>query len=333
MKKGIVAIGIGVVGVFCLPFASLQAATNSWINTDANPAHSVWTFGTSWSLSSRPLLADNFDFITNSTSKTITINQTTTTSFQDSLAITNLIVSAPAGTTNILFLNNAATNVPLHIFNGLTVGSGGALQITNSFLQVNITNGTFQLDGTLRTYGDAKVQARTMTMGSGAVLEFALGTNSSPIIVNSNLTVAGTLNVTNGAGFTATTYTLFTYGGSLINNGLTLGTTPTNFTCSIDTSTLGLVKLTVSAVAVQSPTLAITSISSQTNDILITWSTSGAGTTNAVQATSGTVNGSYSTDFTDISSNIIVTGATSNYTDVGGATNTPSRFYRVRLVP
>jgi hypothetical protein len=73
----------------------------------------------------------------------------------------------------------------------------------------------------------------------------------------------------------------------------------------------------------------------QGSDVLITWTTAGAHT-NAVQATAGDGNGGYATNFTDISSPIIVTGSgdvTTNYTDAGGATNSPSRYYRVRLVP
>ena len=56
--------------------------------------------------------------------------------------------------------------------------------------------------------------------------------------------------------------------------------------------------------------------------------------TNALQATQG--NPGYKTNFVDISDPIIITGsggATTNYSDLGGATNAPARFYRVRLVP
>jgi subtilisin family serine protease len=77
----------------------------------------------------------------------------------------------------------------------------------------------------------------------------------------------------------------------------------------------------------------ITSILKSNNDILINWTT-GIGQTNALQATAGTGNGSYSTDnFANI---FIVTNTvttSTNYTEVGAATNVPSRFYRVRLVP
>jgi poly(beta-D-mannuronate) lyase len=75
----------------------------------------------------------------------------------------------------------------------------------------------------------------------------------------------------------------------------------------------------------------------QTTDVVITWA-AGGGRTNAVQASSGDVNGSYSTNFVDITAppHIVIPGSgdvITNYTDVGGATNVPSRFYRIRLVP
>ena len=81
--------------------------------------------------------------------------------------------------------------------------------------------------------------------------------------------------------------------------------------------------------------LRIISAVRQTNDIVITWTTAG-GFTNAVQATIGDAGGSYTTNFVDISDPIMLLGSgdvTTNYMDTGGATNTPSRYYRIRLVP
>jgi autotransporter-associated beta strand protein len=81
--------------------------------------------------------------------------------------------------------------------------------------------------------------------------------------------------------------------------------------------------------------LRITSAVRQGSDVLITWTTAGSHT-NAVQSTAGDGNGGYATNFTDISDPMIITGngdTTTNYTDAGGATNGPSQFYRVRLVP
>jgi Ig-like domain-containing protein/immunoglobulin I-set domain protein len=79
----------------------------------------------------------------------------------------------------------------------------------------------------------------------------------------------------------------------------------------------------------------IISTAQQGSDVQITWTTAGAHT-NAVQATVGDGNGGYATNFADISGPVIIAGsgdATNNYTDAGAATNSPSRYYRVRLVP
>ena len=76
----------------------------------------------------------------------------------------------------------------------------------------------------------------------------------------------------------------------------------------------------------------ITAITREGNDIRISWATVG-GTTNRVVVTSGAVNGSFTTNFTNLSSPIIIPGTggtTTNYLDIGGATNAPSRYYRVR---
>jgi hypothetical protein len=74
----------------------------------------------------------------------------------------------------------------------------------------------------------------------------------------------------------------------------------------------------------------VTGITLQGSDVLITWMTTG-GMTNAVESTPDP-GGSYS----NISGNIIITdtGPTAtNYLDAGAVTNTPARYYRVRLVP
>jgi hypothetical protein len=71
----------------------------------------------------------------------------------------------------------------------------------------------------------------------------------------------------------------------------------------------------------------------QGKNMVITWKTAGL-RTNALQAVTG---GGYGTNgFADISGPIIinVSGDTvTNWTDSGGATNGPTRYYRIRLVP
>ena len=77
----------------------------------------------------------------------------------------------------------------------------------------------------------------------------------------------------------------------------------------------------------------ITSIVQQGNDVLLTWTTLG-GKTNVVQFTAGAAGGSYSNNYANLSSPIAVSGTgivVANYLDVGGATNRPARYYRVKL--
>jgi GH15 family glucan-1,4-alpha-glucosidase len=69
-----------------------------------------------------------------------------------------------------------------------------------------------------------------------------------------------------------------------------------------------------------------------------TYSPGIASRTNVLEYTSGTANGSYSNDFTQVpgQTNIlsggIGLGTITNMMDIGGATNIPSRFYRVRVL-
>jgi len=78
-----------------------------------------------------------------------------------------------------------------------------------------------------------------------------------------------------------------------------------------------------------------TAINRQGDDILITWTTQG-GTTNRVQAAPTIASGSASSTFTNLSPVVVPRGnylATTNYLEVGGATNLPAKYYRVRLGP
>ena|SRR5437773_276397 len=79
----------------------------------------------------------------------------------------------------------------------------------------------------------------------------------------------------------------------------------------------------------------ISAIGTVGNDVGLTWNTI-AGKTNLVQATGGGPSGSYNNNYGDISGTIVVPGSgqvNTNYLDSSGATNFPSRYYRVRLVP
>jgi hypothetical protein len=77
----------------------------------------------------------------------------------------------------------------------------------------------------------------------------------------------------------------------------------------------------------------ITSVVRVGTDVNVTW-TMGPGKTNALQSTAGAANGAYQTNgFVDLFIVTNTTGTVTNYPDPGAATNSPSRFYRIRLVP
>lgn len=74
----------------------------------------------------------------------------------------------------------------------------------------------------------------------------------------------------------------------------------------------------------------IVSAARESNNVRVVWNTHG-GFTNVVQTATNAAG-----TFTNLSPDFIITGSndtTTNYLDVGGFTNGPSRFYRVRLVP
>ena len=52
---------------------------------------------------------------------------------------------------------------------------------------------------------------------------------------------------------------------------------------------------------------------------------------NVVQVSSGTANGSYTNSFTDLATITVGSAMSTNYIDVGGGTNKPSRYYRIDL--
>jgi hypothetical protein len=75
----------------------------------------------------------------------------------------------------------------------------------------------------------------------------------------------------------------------------------------------------------------ITAIAQESNDVRITWMT-GPDRTNALERTAGAA-GSFSNDFAAIFTVTNTVGTTTNYLDLGAATNPPALYYRIRLVP
>ncbi len=79
----------------------------------------------------------------------------------------------------------------------------------------------------------------------------------------------------------------------------------------------------------------ITSVAAQSNNVLLTWTTTG-GSINVVQASNGDASGNYSNNYFNLSPLLVIPGSgatNASYVDVGGATNFPSRYYRVAVAP
>ena len=85
-----------------------------------------------------------------------------------------------------------------------------------------------------------------LTLGSSSTLNFGVGTNATKIAVTGNLTLGGTVNIADTGSFTATSYTLLTYAGTLTGGTLTIGTTPNgSLSYAVNTNTIGSVILQV----------------------------------------------------------------------------------------
>lgn len=174
-------------------------------------------------------------------------------------------------------------------FTGLTTVSGGTLVVANRLGgTASVTGGRFQADGVFggnvaastggvvtgsgTISGNLNVvnngvlagqQGQTLTIGGNLTLDgtsqvnVALGAASSTGLfdVAGNLRLDGTLNVSDQGNFGAGIYRLFDYGGTLTNNGLNIGTTPTGVSAgdlAIQTSVAGQVNLASTAGAILS---------------------------------------------------------------------------------
>jgi len=144
----------------------------------------------------------------------------------------------------ILLVNNAT---------GSGTGSGAVTVVSGATLGgTGIVGGPVTVYGTLSPGNGSGTLtiSNNLVLVAGAVLQYELGTNSSQSVVSGNLTLNGTLNVTDGGGFSNGTYTLFRYSGTLVTNGsanlLTIGTTPDpSLGYTVDISSPGYVRLVI----------------------------------------------------------------------------------------
>lgn len=160
-------------------------------------------------------------------------------------------VTMPTGITTFTFYNaqfivtNTTPTADLVTLDGLTTnGSGNNLAFYNTQALLQNTNALD--DGPLSLGGSTFTISNNLTLFSSSVFSYALGTNTTTVVVKGNLALGGTNNISAGAGFTNGTYTLMTCSGTLTGNLPILGATPSGFACTFDTNTTGQVNLIVS---------------------------------------------------------------------------------------
>jgi autotransporter-associated beta strand protein len=237
--------------------------TNNWDTTTAN-----WFFGTNSVAfaSSDPVTFDdtgsntpaiNLAGALQPASVTVAANRNYTFSGSGCLGGGMTLTKTNAG---ILTLNGTNTYTGGTTVNGGTllvnnttgsgVGSGAVVVASGGTLggggviggPVTINSGGFFAPG--NPVGTLTV-SNNFTASSGAILNYTLGTSSDLTVVSGNLNLSGTLNVTNGGGFTTGAYTLFTYGGALTLGNLTVASAPAGLVYSISTNTTGQINLIV----------------------------------------------------------------------------------------
>ena len=208
-----------------LSFAA-YALDNSWIN----PADGKWEVPPNWS-NGTPSVTQSALFITNASTKTVSLDGTTAT-VTGALTINNLTLAGVSDATNTLSISMGNPTATLHILNGFTLSSGGAVFVTNSTLQadLSISSSTNRIDGLvtvaasgsyITTNGSTFVGT---TNGANGVIDIIDGTVLVPSLVVSaaaNATglvtlAGGTLLVTNVSASIGS----FGSGQILVSNGL-----------------------------------------------------------------------------------------------------------------
>jgi T5SS/PEP-CTERM-associated repeat protein len=226
-------IRLFVCGIVLCLGSGVFAVDDSWTSLVSG----FWQTAGNWSAGAP---SNNFStvWIANSSSKTVTIDATTT-NFPTTLTVSNLVVTGGSGFTNTLLLSNAGQAVPLRVLNSLTVTSNAVLIVTNSSLRIEGAVNSI-LDGvaTLQA-GAVVVQTSTFGLiGIGNYQPFASLTIAGGVLSNGNgyigtnpgansntVTVTGAGSIWNNSSYLNVGYNGFgnsltiTNGGAVYNSG------------------------------------------------------------------------------------------------------------------
>ncbi len=159
---------------------------------------------------------------------------------------TSLTGIVAAGSTNVaagtLRVNGTLATPALTVATGATLGGAGTI-----IGAVTVANG-----GTLAPGNSpGTLTMSSLLLSPGSILNYELDTPNvvggvnDLVVVNGDLTLAGTLNVTALSGFGLGVYRLINYTGTLTDNVLALGTMPTGYAYAVNNVVPGQVNLQV----------------------------------------------------------------------------------------
>ncbi|MEL7188506.1 MAG: autotransporter domain-containing protein [Pseudomonadota bacterium] len=149
--------------------------------------------------------------------------------------------------TGSLLINSGGTTGQITVASGATLGGNGTGGDTV------VAAGGIINPGNLNSADNLNLSS--LTLVDGSILAFDLGdpndaAASDSLAIAGDLTLDGTLNVTDVGDFGLGVYSLITYGGTLTDNGLEIGTLPNGFILTqgeVQTSVAGQVNLVISA--------------------------------------------------------------------------------------
>ncbi len=133
----------------------------------------------------------------------------------------------------------------------ITVNAGGRLAGQGQVSDVLVDGGTLSPGDAIGT-----LTTGALTLGETAIIEYELtapdmtgeGVNDL-VVVDGDLVLDGIVHLINGQDIEPGTYTLMTYTGSLVDNGLDVDNLPPGFAAEVDTNNAGEVRIVVSQTA------------------------------------------------------------------------------------
>lgn len=166
------------------------------------------------------------------------------TGHSDQLNNTTAINQVTAGTLKVTGTLGGSNSAGLNVGPGATLTGSGTITSTT----------TIASGGHLAGISGQTLTLASLNLSQNSNIDVALGsplTGYVPLFnVNGPLTLDGVLNVTDAGGFGNGVYSLFNYGGNLIVNGATFGTTPNNLPAAymaLQTAIAGQVNLVVNS--------------------------------------------------------------------------------------